>query len=556
MTIQILCEPKNITPRLEYIIDFVFSTLGFSWKIVAFEDFKNTEDLIIGYLLPEKLLEYKNLNLINIPYSGQIQDLEQAERQEKIIKVGLEKIPILGKCIRKNNVLNWRKSTDWNYFYQTGYKGWQLEYDLFLNIFYHLSRFEERWRNFVDEAESDWAKSVLSKAGHLQIPTVDILIDYLKKIIYRKAKKTNQATIRILNWPQAEDFGVAFTHDVDITRGVSVKDHMLAKGKMVLYGLAAISDKKIQLKKGIDEKNRNVWSFNEIQNFYKQRNWKATFFFIAKILEGGHLRYNIATEKFEQLFKSLKSNGHEIALHPSLKSFENPKNYVEEKKKLEKYSASKIEGMRQHYLRAKFPRLWEIADRSELKYDSTLGYNFQVGFRSGTCFAHQVFNYSKDRQLNLVEYPLAFFEYNLPEQGIDEKKSIAVINSLIKQVEKYSGLLTVLLHPSNFLQKPYQHYWQYLTAKLQKKKVYVATLADHLTWFFSRRKIIIESQRISSKQLQIVFKKQKHVSHFCFVITPAGEFEEKRNVTIKRLKQNVFQCRSNLSQIKLIFNIN
>lgn len=556
MKIPILCEPEQISPRLEYTLDFIFNTIGYNWKMVSFKDSLAENEVIVGYLPVEKSLDYLDFNIINIPNFNLLQDLAKAESQLTKLTIGSEIIPILGKRPRKKNLNDWQKNTRLNYFYKKNYKTWYLEYDLILNTFYHLSRYEERWRNFVDESESDWAKSVLSRAGELQLPVINILLNHLQKVIELKSRKINQPTIRVLNWPKGEDFGVAFTHDIDITRGVPLKDQAKAAAKMALNNLKGKKEKNDEIKKVLNEKNELVWSFDKILKFYKQYEWKSTFFFIAKLFEGRHLRYNITSEKYRQLFKKLKTAGHEVALHPSLKSFDNPKNYSKEKKKLEKYSQVIIKGMRQHYLRAKYPRLWEFANRSGMKYDSSLGYNFKSGFRSGTCSPHQTYNYSTDQQLNIVEFPLAFFEYNLPEKGENENKSIETINSLLAQVNKYGGLLTVLVHPSNFLQKPFSKYWQYLTTRVLKKKIFVATLSDHLRWFFSRKEIKIKIEQINSKQLQVEIKKPKEVNCFSFAISPDGEFEQKSGVKIEQLKRNMFYCTSNLVKFKLIFNTN
>ena len=103
------------------------------------------------------------------------------------------------------------------------------------------------------------------------------------------------------------------------------------------------------------------------------------------MLEGRHLRYNISSKKFQNLFKELKSNGHEIALHPSLKAFENPEKYKSEKKTFrEKCKILKLTECGSIIFRFKLPRIWNLAEMAKLKYDSSLGYNFKAGFRAGT----------------------------------------------------------------------------------------------------------------------------------------------------------------------------
>ncbi len=554
MKIKILCAPENYTSRFIYTVDFIFNTLGFNYEIITSNEFTNTNELHIGYVNPADLKDFKDINLINISNFQLIQKLEHLEKKVNSLYIEKEKIPILGKCLKVKDISGWQKSTKSDYYYKPGSKTWQIGFDLFANVFYHLSRFEERWRNFADEFESDWANSILAQKQNLQTPTVDILLNYLKNLILLKAKKRGLNSIRILPWPKGEKFAVAFTHDIDITRGSSLKEQIQAKGKEILYNVSGDIEKQEAINKEIESKNKTIWSFSKILDFYREKNWQGTFFFLAKSFEGLHFRYNVATEQFRNLFNDLKSQNHEVALHPSLRAFDDTDSYAKEKKKLEKHADVKIQGMRQHFLRAKYPRLWQLAERAKLQYDSSLGYNFQAGFRSGTTNAHRVYDYSRDQQLELLEFPLAFFEYSLPEEGTNEQESINIINKLITTVENTGGLLTVLFHPSNFLIEPFCDYWKFLIQRLTKKNIFVTTLSEFTSWLYARNKIKIESATIETNRFEITITKPKNVSNFSFEILPNGGFEKKRNVNIENIGKNRFFCNSNLSKIKLIFN--
>jgi len=148
--------------------------------------------------------------------------------------------------------------------------------------------------------------------------------------------------------------------------------------------------------------------------------------------------------------------------------------------------------MRQHYLRAKYPRLWVFAERAGLSYDSSLGYNYQAGFRAGTTHPFKTFDVFGDTPLSLTEFSLHLFEYNLPNLGEDIEQSKKTISELIGEVIKYNGLLVSLLHPSNFVHSPYKELWEYFEKILLQKNIVVATLSEHLKWLRLRERINIQ----------------------------------------------------------------
>jgi peptidoglycan/xylan/chitin deacetylase (PgdA/CDA1 family) len=417
--------------------------------------------------------------------------LEEAERSINLFEKLDQTIPIVGKNISSEDLPGWKKAKNGTFYKKNKSNTWLISTDIFLNVFFHFSRYEEKWRHFTDETVTDHSSSILSRYQNLKVPAVDVLISYLDIIIRDRIKQDKKIAVKILSWPGGEDMGVAFTHDVDITRGVRLKTRLVQTGEGYLYKLLGKPQHLVETKNEIQEKDAQSWNFPELITHYKKRNWTATFFFIAKIMEGTHIRYNIFSGKFKKIFKQLSEDNHEIALHPSKFAFERPRYYREEKRKLERASGVEITGMRQHYLRAKFPRLWVFAERAGLSYDSSLGYNFQAGFRAGTTHPFKTFDVFDDKPLSLTEFSLHLFEYNLPNSGEDIEQSKNSISDLVGEVTKYNGLLVSLLHPSNFVHSPYKELWEYLEKILLRKKIYVTTLSEHLKWSRIRERINI-----------------------------------------------------------------
>jgi len=491
MTINFLIQKEYFSRRLEYIVRSIAGRLGYPYQIISQSKSIKKQDLTITYL-PDKVFEqlpkYTSLCIYNC---NQLDKLEEAERSINMFEQLDHTIPIVGKTINSEDLPGWKKAKNGVFYKKNKSNPWLISIDIFLNVFFHFSRYEEKWRHFTDETATDHSSSILSRYQNLKVPAVDVLISSLDKIIRDRLRQDKKIAVKILPWPGGEDMGVAFTHDVDITRGVGIRTKLVKTGEGYLYKLLGKPQILAETKNEIKKKDAQSWNLPELISHYKKRNWTATFFFIAKIMEGTHLRYNIFSSKFRKTFKQLSKDNHEIALHPSKFAFERPRYYREEKRKLESASGVEVNGMRQHYLRAKFPRLWIFAERAALSYDSSLGYNFQAGFRAGTTHPFKTFDVFGDNPLSLIEFSLHLFEYNLPNSGEDIEQSKKTISDLVGEIIKYNGLLVSLLHPSNFTRSPYKELWEYLEKILLRKKLYVATMSEHLKWSRIRERISI-----------------------------------------------------------------
>jgi peptidoglycan/xylan/chitin deacetylase (PgdA/CDA1 family) len=515
MTVNFLIHKKYFSRRLEYVVRSVAGRLGYPYKIISQSKSVKIQDLTITYLPDESLDQLPQCAGVIIYNSNQLDQLEHAERTINLFEQVGQIIPIIGKRILPDDLPGWKTGKNGIFYRKNRSNPWLIPVDIFLNVFFHFSRFEEKWRHFTEETATDHSSSILSRYQNLNVPVADVLISYLDNLIQDRIKQDKKNAVRILPWPAGEDMGVAFTHDVDITRGVRLKTRLVKTGEGYLYRLLGKPQILEDAKKEINEKDAQSWNLPELIAHYKKRNWTATFFFISKIMEGTHLRYNIFSRKFKRLFKQLNDNNHEIALHPSKFAFDRPRYYREEKRKLESASGVKIKGMRQHYLRAKFPRLWVLAERASLSYDSSLGYNYQAGFRAGTAHPFKTFDILDNKPLSLTEFSLHLFEYNLPESGENIALSKITISELVHEVIKYKGLLVSLLHPSNFVHSPYKELWEYLEEMLLRKNLFVSTLSGHLNWLRIRERININMiyRRKNLPEIDISFPgNQKQVS--------------------------------------------
>ena len=503
MTINLYIEKETYSRRLAYVVRIIARRLGYPYRLINDPGKIAHPSVTITYSALCHLESSSDLSSIIIVNSEMIHQLEMAEKKIALFEWGSYSLPVIGGVADLKDLKQWQLTSDSVLNHKKVNKRWLIPFDLYLNIFYHLSRFEEKWRYFTDETQTDHATSLLSRYDDLKNPVVDILIRYLDDLIRKKIHQENLTAVRVNHWPGGEEMGVALTHDVDITREINLPEQFLKKTKKLFLKLLARRHARQNLDYELAEKDALAWNFPELITFYAEKHWHATFFFLAKWLEGRHFRYNIRSKKFKYLFHQLRQAGHEIALHPSKFAFDKASAYRDEKNKLGKISGMKIQGMRQHYLRAKFPRLWVMAEKAGLHYDASLGYNFQSGFRAGTTFPFQTYDYSEEKLLSLTEFSLHVFEYNLPQSSANETGANAVIKQVINQVARNGGLFVALLHPSNYRREPYRAQWDFLLDELSRYRIYIASLSEHLKWRRQRERIKLSLTEIDKQKQQL-----------------------------------------------------
>ena len=102
----------------------------------------------------------------------------------------------------------------------------------------------------------------------------------------------------------------------------------------------------------------------------------------------------------------LLQEGFDIGLHGSyLSALENGL-LSEQKTFLEKTLSAPVNTTRQHWLHWKAPITPNLQVQAGFKADTTLGYNWNIGFRCGTSLPFFLFDYQAKKVLPRVELPL------------------------------------------------------------------------------------------------------------------------------------------------------
>lgn len=333
-----------------------------------------------------------------------------------------------------------------------------LDYNILGLIFWALTRSEEINNNRLDRFGRFGSQYSHAKShDYLQRPLIDEWIYLL-------------AQVAEMLWPsvlkKVSNPAIALSHDVDlparysfasysklfrrIAGDVLVRHEFLNSIKAPIVRIA--SSQRIS---PLDPHNQFDWMMDIAESVGTQ----AAFYFICgrtnADFDGD---YEIEHTAIRNLVRRIHARGHEIGLHPSFETYCNPVALGIEASRLR--SVCLEEGVRQdwfggrmHYLRWKSPDTLRACVAAKLKYDATLGYAEEPGFRCGTCIEYQAFDPVADESLPLRLRPLVAMEAAVIESnnlGLGTgDKAYDLFQLLRHRCELVSGTFSLLWHNSS-----------------------------------------------------------------------------------------------------------
>lgn len=322
--------------------------------------------------------------------------------------------------------------------------------DILGGIFFLLTLYEEVVSNELDEhGRFNYKMSLLYGENLYHRPLVNEYLEILKALFVEASfpEIDENREYRLL---VSHDVDVPFSHNAGIlrfTRNIFA-DLLLRRSVKVFLIKLLIKFIPIQkIKCFLDPFN----NFHYLMDISDKYSIKSQFNFIAVNGRGGiDGSYDISEPFFLGLFKEINRRGHSIGLHPSYYSMDDSEMLKEQFSKL-KTILTKLAiqtnnlGGRQHYLRWKNPDTWQALDDLGVDSDSSIGSEYFMGFRCGTCYEFPTFNLKTGKRLNLIEFPLIVMDvclFKCKSRDV-EFKLLLEISNICKY---YNGNMTFLFH--------------------------------------------------------------------------------------------------------------
>ncbi len=193
------------------------------------------------------------------------------------------------------------------------------------------------------------------------------------------------------------------------------------------------------------------WNFRFLRDLEKKYGIRSTFFFLEK--EGKHInsRYKFTEKRIQGLIAELIKEQCEIGLHGTIQSSSDLESLQRTLSHLQSVSEKPVTGIRHHYLKCRIPETFILHEQAGLVYDTSLSFAEHEGFRNSYCHPFKLFDFEKNRIINVWELPLLIMDGTLfyyRKLGFDDMTNS--INEILDEAEKFNGVFSLLWHNSHF----------------------------------------------------------------------------------------------------------
>lgn len=271
-------------------------------------------------------------------------------------------------------------------------------------------------------------------------------------------------------YPDGRKFGVCLTHDIDL-----INPHFTVS----LLKRGGISRAAI---KWFDKNVNPRCNFGYTMDLEEAHGAKSTFFFLA--LQPGGKDFNYYIEDMKNEIRSIVQSGCEVGLHGGYGVLRDIPELVREKRAIEAVAGSSIVGYRNHYMQFNVPDSWGVLEEAGFKYDSTLGYPDNIGFRNGMCHPFRPYDARKGKTLDILEIPLTVMDGTLfTYMGMDSKTALAQTKKLIDSTADLNGVITILWHNTHIMRRKTREVYKAILEYCEAKGAWMTSGAEVLNWW-------------------------------------------------------------------------
>jgi peptidoglycan/xylan/chitin deacetylase (PgdA/CDA1 family) len=368
------------------------------------------------------------------------------------------------------------------------------------------------------------------------IPAVELHVELLRRILHEYKVPFAEVT----PVPAGHKFIACLTHDVDhasirahkfdrtvagfVYRATVQSFFHFCSGRKSLLELlsnwaAVISLPLVQLGLLPD-----IWS--RLESYADlEEGIPSTFFVIPKAGEPGRLRSGNTAPKLRAVRYTLAKvsdelcrlihTGHEIALH-GLNAWLSPEDATHEcvvlQNAVDRSGSAPIRGVRMHWLYYDQSSS-SVLDQAGFHYDSTVGYNRTIGYRSGTCQVYKPLETQrlKELPLHVMDTALLFPAY----MNCRPDEARVKVKALISNAVRFGGVLTINWHDRSIAPERLWHrLYADIIAELKNSGAWFATASKAVAWFEKRRAFAFDSSSValsgSSDDLPALTVKEYH----------------------------------------------
>lgn len=401
----------TLTPRLQYVVDFLSAYYGTTIKLICDE---------------EKYLAHPDAHRINYSY-------HRLRPDELWIH---SHVLLFESTIRPVKIESFEHHRFKAFFKAEGDAG----FDLFAALFYLITRYEEYLPHQKDlYGRYAHQNSLAFREGFLHLPLINIWLEDFRALLTE--------TFPDLRLPSSA-FRFQPTYDVDIAWSFQNKGFKRNAGslaKLFFSGKWRSMAHRIRVIRGKQQDPFDAYDW--MDNLHAQHGLKPLYFFLVAEQRGRFDR-NIDPRNpaFQALIKDTAAK-YTVGLHPSWASGDQPPLLRKEKQWLEKTVGHAVSASRQHYIRFSLPATYRQLLAAGIVEDHSMGYATVNGFRASVATPFYWYDLKNEVKSPLRVFPFCFMDANA---FFEEKKSPQeALHQLItyyQTVKAVNGTLITIWH--------------------------------------------------------------------------------------------------------------
>ncbi len=405
---------EQVTNRLRYTLDFIFSARGLGYELTTDITHFTTEN--------STKFNYSNLSFEGIPTLTPCTLLfDEGIDSIAVEKVGFEDLEIMS-------------------FNQIP--------DLLASIFFVLSRYEEYWVSERDAHDRFPAVcSMQSVYGWLQEPICD------------------RWAITLLTWigiPMApsSEFKIQPTFDIDSTFAYKEKGllrNMAGAIRDVSKGMITRVRERIQV---LSNTHKDPFdTFDRIKALTANYPDTRCFWLMADYgLYNKNLAFN--NSKQREIIQEIATRC-EIGIHPGYDSYTSAKTLALEISRLSAVLEKPVTSSRQHFLRVRIPETYTLLVEQGIQEDYSMGYAETTGFRMGTARKTAWFDLRTNEITRLMLQPFCYMDGTLNEYlKLSPEQASQEVQELKAMVNQYGGTFSFIWHNETMGFKQHWSGWE------------------------------------------------------------------------------------------------
>jgi hypothetical protein len=332
-----------------------------------------------------------------------------------------------------------------------------INYDIISSAFYFLSG----WNEYVDSSNDEFGRveyknCIVNKLNVAHIPIVNYYFDILHEAIKKVYRKDTKKHL----WKD-KSFAINLTHDIDTCRSAWIEGSFSELKKKKIFSIPKLIMKRFFQKD-------DWFNFNTIMDIERKYEAVSSFYFLPQKGRVGNWKnadYSISSNSIQKTITNIKAKKFEVGVHGSFGTHDNSKQF---KTDIERINTKPIVGNRFHFLMFDPEKTVNVLEDCNIRYDTTLGFAEQIGFRRGTCYPFYLWNFNKDNASSVLEIPLIVMDGTLANKkymGVSKDEALPKVFRLIDEVKRFEGVFTILWHNTYFSDYKYTG-WRNIYCKI------------------------------------------------------------------------------------------